>query len=415
MNLKDKNIILGVTGSIAAYKACDIVSRLIKLGANVHVLMTENAKRFVSPLTFSSLTNHNVYDMWEDHEYKIEHIALAKLADLVLVAPATANIIAKIAHGIADDLLTTTVLATKAPVIIAPAMNTAMLENSITEDNIKYLLSKGFNFIDSDEGRLACGDVGKGKLASVDRIIEYLQTFESLINEPPLGGLRGAKRPWGGRPNESSLDLLGKQIIVSAGSTIAPIDPVRYISNHSSGKMGYAIAEAALKRGARVFLVAGNTAIDCSEDIHLYRVKTNEDMLRTVKDIIENNNIYCYISAAAPCDFKVKDVFGSKIKKKDQISLDLVKDIDILKEISKMPNKPKLIGFAAETDNLEEYAKVKLQEKKLDMIVANDVSGGKVFGEDSNKATFIFEDGRKIETDRIPKTELANIILDNIN
>ena len=415
MNLTDKNIILGVTGSIAAYKACDIASRLIKLGANVHVLMTENAKRFVSPLTFSSLTNHNVYDMWEDHEYKIEHIALAKLADLVLVAPATANIIAKIAHGIADDLLTTTVLATKAPVIIAPAMNTAMLENSITEDNIKYLLSKGFNFIDSDEGRLACGDVGKGKLASVDRIIEYLQNFESLINEPTLGGLRGAKRPWGGRPIESSLDLLGKQIIVSAGSTIAPIDPVRYISNHSSGKMGYAIAEAALKRGARVFLVAGNTSIDCSEDIRLQRVKTNEDMLNAVKDIIENNNIYCYISAAAPCDFKVKDVFGSKIKKKDQISLDLVKDVDILKEISKMPNKPKLIGFAAETDNLEEYAKVKLQEKKLDMIVANDVSGGKVFGEDSNKATLIFEDGRKIETERIPKTDLANIILDNIN
>ena len=399
MNLKDKNIILCVSGSIAAYKACDIASRLVKKGASVHVLMTENAKKFVAPLTFSSLTGHNVCDMWEDHEYKIGHIALAKLADLVLVAPATANIIAKIAYGIADDLLTATVLATKAPVVIAPAMNTGMLENPVTLKNIEFLKSVGRYFIESDEGRLACGDMGKGKLASPEKIIEYLENFGESETKSPDYVLP---------------DLLGKKIIVSAGSTISPIDPVRYISNHSSGKMGYAIAEAALRRGAEVFLVAGNTVLDCSENIHLFRVKTNQDMLNAVKNIIDNNKTDCYISAAAPCDFRIKDVFGSKIKKKDTLSLTLVKDIDILKEISQMPNRPKLVGFAAETDNLEEYAKIKLREKKLDFIVANDVSGGKVFGEDRNKATLLFADGNRAETDLISKTALADIILDYI-
>ena len=363
--------------------------------------MTENAKKFVAPLTFSSLTGNNVCDMWEDYEYKIGHIALAKLADLVLVAPATADFIAKAAHGIADDLLTTTILATKAPVVIAPAMNTNMLENSVTQENIAYLKEKSISFIESDEGRLACGDVGKGKLAKVEKIIEFLKNFQSE-KDFCLSSLE-------------KQDLLGKQIIVSAGSSIAPIDPVRYISNHSSGKMGFAIAENAFKRGAKVFLVAGNTNIDCSENINLYRTKTNQDLFDTVKKIIEENNIDYYISAAAPCDFKVKDVFPSKIKKKEEFSLELVKDIDILKEISKLPKHPKLVGFAAETDNLKEYAKKKLKEKSLSMIVANDVSGGKVFGEDKNKAVLIFPDGKEIETEHIPKSELARIILDNIN
>lgn len=398
MNLKDKNIILGVTGSIAAYKACDIASKLVKKGANVHVLMTENAKKFVAPLTFSSLTGNNVYDMWEDHEYKIGHISLAKLADLVLVAPATADFIAKLAYGIADDLLTTTCLATEAPIIVAPAMNTKMLENMNTRENIKKIQSQGVFIIDSECGHLACGDTGKGKLADTEKIIEYAENF---------GRGKSEKK-------EIKQDLLGRQIIVSAGSTIAPIDPVRFISNHSSGKMGYAIAECAMKRGAKVFLVSGNTALDVSENINLFRIKTNRDMLDTVQKIINENPIDCYISAAAPCDFKVKEVMGSKIKKKDTVTLELVKDIDILKEISQMPNRPKLVGFAAETDNLEEYAKIKLKEKKLDFIVANDVRGGKVFGEDKNKASLIFADGRKMETERIPKTELADIILDYI-
>lgn len=398
MNLKDRHIILGVTGSVAAYKACDIASKLVKLGADVHVLMTENAKKFVAPLTFSSLTGNNVHDMWEDHEYKIGHIALAKLADLVLVAPATADFIAKVSCGIADDLLTTTFLATEAPCVIAPAMNTKMLENITTQENLKNLEKKGVYIIESDFGHLACGDTGKGKLADTEKITEFVRN---------LGETKSEKE-------NINLDLLGKQIIVSAGSTVAPIDPVRYISNHSSGKMGYAIAECALKRGAKVFLVSGNTALDCSENINLFRVKTNSDMLNTVTEIIEENPIDCYISAAAPCDFKVKEVFGSKIKKKDTLTLELEKDIDILKEISELPKKPKLVGFAAETDSLEEYAKIKLKEKKLDFIVANDVSGGRVFGEDSNKATLIFADGHKKETDRIPKCELADIILDFI-
>jgi len=234
------------------------------------------------------------------------------------------------------------------------------------------------------------------------------------LPNPPLRSREGVT---GDNSEESLLDrydLLGKEIIISAGSTIAPIDPVRYISNHSSGKMGYAIAENALKRGAKVFLVAGNTSIDCSENIHLYRIKTNKEMFETVKKIIDENHIDFYISAAAPCDFRVKEEFDNKIKKKDALSLELVKDIDILKEVSKLPNKPKLIGFAAETTNLTQYANVKLKEKNLSMIVANDVSGGKVFGQDTNKATLIFANGETFETDRIQKSELAHIILDKI-
>jgi len=406
--LQNKNIVLGVTGSIAAYKACDIASTFVKLGANVDVIMTESAKRFVAALTFSSITSNNVHDMWSDVEYKIGHISLAKKADCVLIAPCTANMIAKLAHGLCDDLLSTTCLATKSPIIIAPAMNTAMLENIHTQENINKLKEKGVFFIEPACGRLACGDVGNGKLASVEDIVDYvcdllnsnekLTSFDSDADNVLL-----------------EKDFLGKQIIVSAGATIAPIDPVRYITNHSSGKMGYAICEAAVNRGAKVYLVSGKTLLETPNNVEFFDVNTNEDMYLTIKDLIDKNKIDYYISAAAPCDFVVKEQIKEKIKKVDTLTLELIKAKDILLEISKLDKKPKLIGFAAETRNVLEYAKEKLIKKSLDMIVANDVSENKVFGQDFNKADIVLRDGRVISTDRIPKLELANIILDTIN
>ena len=306
--MQNKNIVLGVTGSIAAYKACDIASKFVKLGANVDVVMTENAKRFVAPLTFSSITSNNVHDMWSDVEYKIGHISLAKKADCVLIAPCTANMIAKLAYGLCDDLLSTTCLATKSPIIIAPAMNTAMLENIHTQENINKLKEKGVFFIEPACGRLACGDVGNGKLASVEDIVDYvcdlLNSNENLSSSDSDADNILLEK-----------DFLGKQIIVSAGATIAPIDPVRYITNHSSGKMGYAICEAAVKRGAKVYLVSGKTLLETPDNVEFFGVNTNEDMYLTIKDLIDKNKIDYYISAAAPCDFVVKEQIKEKIKK----------------------------------------------------------------------------------------------------
>ncbi|WP_058485309.1 bifunctional phosphopantothenoylcysteine decarboxylase/phosphopantothenate--cysteine ligase CoaBC [Defluviitalea phaphyphila] len=392
--MNKKTVILGVTGGIAAYKSCEIISKLIKLGFNVQVIMTKSAQEFVKPLVFQSLTNQPVItDMFEKPSvWEIEHISLAKKADLFLVAPATANIIGKVASGIADDMLSTTIMATKAPVIFAPAMNTVMYQNKIVQKNISKLLELGYNFISPSKGRLACGDVGIGKLADVDIIIENVL---KIIN--PV-----------------SKDYEGKNIMVTAGPTIEAIDPVRYITNHSSGKMGYAIAEAAIKRGANVTLISGPTNLTPPRDCKFIKVTTTEEMYNTVLDNFDNCDIV--IKAAAPSDYKVKEVFSSKIKKKDKkISIELVPNPDILKELGSRKNKQILVGFAAESDDELKNGKEKLEKKNLDMICINNILKENVgFGYDTNMITIIKRSGEKNKLPLMSKIELADKILDEI-
>lgn len=389
----NKKIVLGVSGSIAAYKACDIVSSLKKMGYDIHVVMTDSAKQFVSEMTFWNLSGNNVVsDMWEKPAvFNVEHVSLAQSSQLILIAPATANIIAKIAHGICDDMLSTVCLAARCPVVIAPAMNTAMYENPVTQENIALLKKRGVYFIEPATGILACGDMGIGKLAPISDIAAFVNNMLS----------------------NNKTDFSGRNIIVSAGATIAPIDPVRFISNHSSGKMGASIASAAIRRGANVFFVAGECKSEYPVGAKHYKVSTNEEMYNTVKDIIDNNSIDAFISAAAPCDFTVDNLGSQKIKKSESLTLNLTAALDILLNISQLPNHPVLVGFAAETQNLIDFARYKLEKKNLDMIVANDVSGD-VFGSDYNQAHIILKDGDVISTDRITKLELADIILDNL-
>ena len=392
--LKGKTVVIGVSGGIAVYKVCDVVSRLKKLNADVHVIMTKSACEFVGPLTFQTLSqNYVVSDMFEDPKtWEVEHIELAKKADLFLVAPATANVIGKIANGICDDMLTTTIAATKAKVLIAPAMNTNMYENPIIQKNISTLKAYGYKFIEPESGRLACGDVGSGKLASPEVIVENV---EALLNYEQ--------------------DLVGRKIIITAGPTIESLDPVRYLTNRSSGKMGYAIAKVAAARGAEVTLVSGKTSLKPSSNIKkVINITSAEDMYQAVISNLDENDVV--IKSAAVADYKPKEYSDKKIKKKDgDLVIELDRNKDIAYEIGKIKKDKILVGFAAETNDLIENAKGKIAKKNMDFIVANNLKeSGAGFGTDTNVVSIIEKDGSINKYPMMTKVEGADIILDKI-
>ena len=389
-----KCVVIGVTGGIAVYKALDVISALRKKDIEVHVIMTESASKFVNPLTFQSISqNMVVTDMFaEPKEWEIQHISLAQKADLMLVAPATANIIGKISNGIADDMLSTTIMATKAKVLIAPAMNTNMYENKIVQNNISKLKDFGYKFIEPASGRLACGDVGIGKLADVNTIVE--RVLEEL--------------------EEKEQDLLGKKVLISAGPTIAPIDPVRYITNRSTGKMGYAIAQEARERGAEVVLVSGPTNLNPPKDVKIINIKTNEEMKNEILQYFEWADIV--IKSAAVADYKPKEYSEEKIKKGDgDLNLCLTRDNDILKSLGEIKTHQILVGFAAESNNVLENANKKLKNKNLDFIVANDITSSDTgFGSEDNKVVILSKNDEKLELEKMSKKEVASNIFDMI-
>ncbi|MBI2829613.1 MAG: bifunctional phosphopantothenoylcysteine decarboxylase/phosphopantothenate--cysteine ligase CoaBC [Chloroflexi bacterium] len=388
--LKDKTIVLGITGSIAAYKVADLAAKLTQAGARVEVIMTKSATEFVTPITFRALTHRPVVtDMFDlMTEFSIEHVSLSEAADVVVIAPATANIIAKIACGIADDMLTCTVLATKAPVIIAPAMNDKMYENSITQENVAKLKARGFIFLEPQYGLLASGKKGRGRLVEIETIL-------------------GAIRQTLGKDG----DLSGRRIVVTAGGTQEPIDPVRYITNRSSGKMGYAIAEAARDRGATVTLVTAPTALPDPAGIETVHIRTATQMKDAVAKAAASAD--ALIMAAAVADYQSKTAAAQKIKKTGAgLTLDLVKTPDILSEVQ---GKFIKVGFAAESENLLENAREKLQKKSLDLIVANDITAADSgFEADTNKVTIIDRTGKTEDLPLMTKREVAERILDRV-
>ena len=393
--LKGKTVVIGVSGGIAVYKACDVVSRLKKLNANVHVIMTKSAAEFVTPLTFQSLSqNYVVSDMFEEPKtWDVEHISLAKKADVFLIAPATANVIGKVANGIADDMLTTTVMATTGKVLIAPAMNTNMYRNPILQRNISILKELGYNFVDPDSGRLACGDIGEGKLASPEKIVDAVVDLF----------------------NEDKKDLLGKKIMITAGPTVESIDPVRYLTNRSTGKMGYAIAKMAANRGADVTLVSGPTNIEPPSNIKkLIKVQSAKDMYDAIIDNFDENQVI--IKSAAVADYKPKNYSDKKIKKSnDDLIIELDRNKDIAYELGKIKKNKILVGFAAETNDLIENAKGKISKKNLDFIVANDLTeSGAGFGTDTNIVKIIDKDGNIAKYPQMKKDEVADVILDKV-
>nr|WP_029169285.1 bifunctional phosphopantothenoylcysteine decarboxylase/phosphopantothenate--cysteine ligase CoaBC [Clostridium cellulovorans] len=391
--MKKKTIVLGVSGGIAVYKALDVVSKLKKKDYDVHVIMTKNAMEFVTPLSFQSISQNMVItDMFaEPKAWEIQHISLAKKADLMVIVPATANIIGKVANGIADDMLSTTIMATKAPVIFAPAMNTNMYQNPIVQENMSKLKGYGYEFIDTVKGRLACGDVGEGKLADTEDIVQYIESKLYDIK-----------------------DLSGKKVMITAGPTIAPIDPVRYISNYSSGKMGYAIAEEARDRGAEVVLISGDVSIPDIKGVRIIKVKTNPDMKEAVLKEFDDAEII--IKTAAVTDFKIKNYSDIKIKKKDEgLTLELEKDTDILKTLGSMKKNQILVGFAAESNDVIENAKAKLDKKNLDFVVANDISvSDSGFNSDDNKVTIISRNGEELHLEKMNKRAVAKEIFNKI-
>ena len=393
--LKGKTVVIGVSGGIAVYKACDVVSRLKKLNANVHVIMTKSATEFVTPLTFQSLSqNYVVSDMFEEPKtWDVEHISLAKKADVFLIAPATANVIGKVANGIADDMLTTTVMATTGKVLIAPAMNTNMYRNPILQRNISILKELGYNFVDPDSGRLACGDIGEGKLASPEKIVDAVVDLF----------------------NEDKKDLLGKKIMITAGPTVESIDPVRYLTNRSTGKMGYAFAKMAANRGADVTLVSGPTNIEPPSNIKkLIKVQSAKDMYDAIIDNFDENQVI--IKSAAVADYKPKNYSDKKIKKSnDDLIIELDRNKDIAYELGKIKKNKILVGFAAETNDLIENAKGKISKKNLDFIVANDLTeSGAGFGTDTNIVKIIDKDGNIAKYPQMKKDEVADVILDKV-
>jgi phosphopantothenoylcysteine decarboxylase / phosphopantothenate---cysteine ligase len=389
-----KTVVIGVTGGVAVYKILDVISALRKKDIDVHVIMTKSAVEFVTPLSFQSLSQNLVtVDMFsEPKAWEIQHISLAKRADLFLVAPATANVIGKVANGIADDMLTTTIMATKAPVVFAPAMNTNMYENIIVQSNISKLKTYGYQFIPPASGRLACGDTGSGKLADTKTITDYV-----------LSKLYPIK------------DLFGKKVLITAGPTVAPIDPVRFITNRSSGKMGYAIAEEARDRGAEVTLVSGPCSIDKPSGVKFISINTNEEMLEAVKGDFKEADIV--IKCAAVADYKPSEYSEKKIKKSDkEMVLPLIKDTDILKELGRIKTKQILVGFAAESNDLLQNAREKLASKNLDFIVANDImSKDTGFSSDDNRVTILDRDGNVLSLDKMSKREVAREIFNVIN
>jgi phosphopantothenoylcysteine decarboxylase / phosphopantothenate---cysteine ligase len=388
------HIVLGVTGGIAAYKAPDVVRRLREVGADVRVILTPNAARFVSPLSLAAVSGHGVIiEQWGDSERGgVDHIELARWADLLLVAPATANIIAKLAVGIADDALSTYAIAHRGAIIVAPAMNTSMLQHQTVQMNLASLRDRGVIVLDPDSGLLACGDEGSGRMPDPPVLAEFVkQQF-------------------------STRDLEGKSILVTAGPTREPIDPVRYISNRSSGKMGYAIAEAARRRGANVTLISGPTAIPAPAGVALTHVMTAAEMYRAVMDALPAQQIV--IKAAAVADFTPVTVADRKIRKQgehDETTLTLKKTPDILADIGAASPRPFVVAFAAETDSVESSAREKLVRKNADLIVANDVSDASIgFDSDHNAVTVIARDGSTTSIERAPKIVIANRILDLI-
>jgi len=390
--LKGKNILLGVTGGIAAYKAVDIASRLVKLGAEVSVIMTKNATSLVQPLTFRYISRKPVFaDMFaEPEDWQPEHIALADKADILVVAPATANTIGKLAHGIADDMLSTTAMAVRCPILVAPAMNCHMYDNPILQNNINILKSHGFEFIEPEYGLLACGYEGKGRLAEPEKIVERIK---QILNQP--------------------IDLEGKIVIVTAGPTHEALDPVRFISNRSSGKMGYAIAEAASKRGAEVMLISGPTNLNPREGMNLIKVESAMQMRDEVMAHAPQAQII--VMAAAVSDYRPKEISQQKMKRgQTSLTIELEENPDILAELGKNKNANQIIvGFSMETENLIENSRKKLEKKKADLIVANDVSKeGAGFGTDTNIVTFIDSSGQIEELPLMSKYDVANAILD---
>ncbi|HWS29082.1 MAG TPA: bifunctional phosphopantothenoylcysteine decarboxylase/phosphopantothenate--cysteine ligase CoaBC [Clostridia bacterium] len=389
-----KAVVLGITGSIAAFKACDIVSGLKKRGVDVYCILTKSGAEFITALSLESLSNHPVVtDMFNrESPWEIEHIALAKRADVFLVAPASADFIAKAANGISDDMLTTTILATRAPILIAPAMNTNMYLHSATQANMEILSSRGCRFVEPATGLLACGDVGKGKLANVDEIIEA--TMALLYPKQDLGG---------------------KRILVSAGPTHENLDPVRYLTNRSSGKMGYAVAEAAAERGATVTLVSGPTALHIPNGIEYVDVVTSAEMFEAVDSRFDDCD--ALIMAAAPADFTPEEESANKIKKngRESLTLTLKPTRDILAAVGQRKKAQRVLGFAAETEQLKENAKAKLEKKNLDMIAANDVSkAGIGFQANKNAVTLYKRNGGALESGVMEKRALADWLLDRL-
>ena len=391
--LKGKTVVLGVTGGIAAYKSAALTSLLVKAGAQVQVIMTEHARQFIAPLTFESLTGRKcLTDTFDrNHEYSTEHVELAKEADVVMVAPATANIIAKIAHGMADDMLTTTILACDCPKIVAPAMNTRMYENPVTQDNMRKLEEYGMTIAHPTSGHLACGDIGKGKMLEPEELFQYILmacAFEK--------------------------DMAGKHVLVTAGATQEALDPVRYITNHSSGKMGYSLAKISAFRGAEVVLVSGHTALAAPLFAERVSVTSAEDMFQAVTERSEWADII--IKAAAVADYRPATVSSEKIKKSDdQMSIGLERTQDILGYLGAHKRDGQfLCGFAMETQDLLENASQKLKKKNADMIVANNLKvTGAGFAGDTNVVTLITENGAE-EQELMSKEEVAGVILDKI-
>ncbi|RKD34359.1 bifunctional phosphopantothenoylcysteine decarboxylase/phosphopantothenate--cysteine ligase CoaBC [Thermohalobacter berrensis] len=390
--LHNKNIVMGVTGGIAAYKAVDVVSRLKKLNANIDIIMTESAAKFVTPLTFQTLSQNKVtVDMFErPRNWDVEHISLAKKADIFLIAPATANIIGKVANGIADDMLSTTIMATKSKVVFAPAMNTNMYNNPIFKSNMEKLKGLGYEFIKTGSGRLACGDYGEGKMAEPEEIVEY------VVNK------------------FANNDLKGKKVVVTAGPTIEPLDLVRYLTNYSSGKMGYLLAEEAKQRGADVILISGPTNTNPPCGIKFVEVKTTNEMFNAVGKYFNDCDVL--IKAAAPLDYRPVNVQDKKIKKdKDQINIQFIKNPDILAHFGNKKKNQIVVGFAAESEQVIQYAQEKLNKKNLDLIIANDISKKDAgFRADTNIVSIIDRKSRIEEYPKMTKKELSKIIIDKI-
>ncbi|QQK76645.1 bifunctional phosphopantothenoylcysteine decarboxylase/phosphopantothenate--cysteine ligase CoaBC [Salicibibacter cibarius] len=392
--MNDRNIILGVTGGIAAFKAAALASKLSQAGANVKVIMTEGAREFITPLTFQAVTRERVYvnTFIEEEVDKVAHIDVADWADDVVIAPATADLIGKYANGIADDMLTTTLLATRAPVYIAPAMNVNMFEHPAVVENIRKLEARGVGFIEPGSGYLACGWIGKGRMAEPEDIFAILENVQT----PSLPYLKG------------------KKVLVTAGPTREIIDPVRFLSNRSSGKTGFAIAQAAKAQGAEVTLVTGPVELPTPPGVERIDVTSAKDMFDAIAPLYDDADLV--IKTAAVADYTPDETFAHKVKKSDgDLNINMVRTVDILGELGRRKDKQILVGFAAETKNLAQYAEKKIQEKNLDMIVANNVNEkGIGFASDDNKITIFRRDSERIEYDKQSKEDLADRLLEEI-
>ena len=385
-------VVLGVTGCIGAYKACEILRELQRREVDVHVAMTEAAKRFVTPMTFEALSRHPVFhDQWEPGSGEIRHIGLADAAELLLVAPATANILGKMARGIADDTLSTLHLATRAPVVVSPAMNVNMFEHPAVQENLAILRARGVTVVEPGSGYLACGWLGKGRLAETEEIVEAVMAV-----------LRCRR------------DLVGETVLVTAGPTVEDVDPVRFVSNRSSGRMGYRIAEAARDRGARVVLVSGPTSLAPPGGMEVVVVRSAEEMRSAVEERVAAATVV--IAAAAVSDYRPASTARSKLKKAEgALTLELVRTPDILAGLGAAKGERTLVGFAAETEDLVANARKKLQGKNLDLVVANDVSApGAGFGGEMNAAVLLRRDGGRVDVPLVAKRELAERILDEV-